>query len=146
MMKAVYVAMVLWFARRVLRKTRPTSREPAMGAPGKSPLPPSGTYAMFLVDHCEEPAYYMYGSKFDVPDDEDSRLKVDTLMRLIKFHYSAAQTNVAFNVEILPSDGPEDMVGEYSRWTRENYGRYDKVMSAAYGHVLDIIPARWFLD
>ena len=146
MMKAVYVAMVLWFARRVLRKTRPVSREDVSGSPVHSPLPPSGKYAMFLVDHCEEPYYFMYGSKFEVPDDADSRLKLDTLQRLIKFHYSAAQTQVAFNVEILPSEGPEDMVGEYPKWTRENYTRYDQVMSAAYGHVMDIIPPGWFLD
>lgn len=145
MRKAIYLAIFLWFVRRVIRKTKPVSREVVSG-PSGNPLPASGKYALFLVDHCEEPYYFMYGSKFEVPDDVDSRLKLDTLQRLIKFHYSAAQTNVAFNVEILPSKGPEDMVGEYSRWTRENYERYDKVMSAAYGHVLDIIPAEWFLD
>lgn len=26
------------------------------------------------------------------------------------------------------------------------YEQYDKIMSAAYGHVLDIIPSGWFLD
>lgn len=144
MRKAIYAAILLWFARRILQKTKPASREVVSGSPG-NPLPPSGKYAMFLVDHCEEPYYFMYGSKFEVPDDADSRLKLDTLQRLIKFHYSAAQTQVAFNVEILPSEGPEDFVGMYPAWNTY-YEQYDKIMSAAYGHVLDIIPSGWFID
>jgi hypothetical protein len=144
MRKAIYLSIFLWFARRVLRKTKPVSREVVSGSPG-NPLPPFGKYAMFLVDHCEEPYYFMYGSKFEVPDDADSRLKLDTLQRLIKFHYSSAQTQAAFNVEILPSEGPEDFVGMYPAW-KTYYEQYDKIMTTAYGHVLDIIPSGWFLD
>ena len=144
MRKAIYLSIFLWFVRRLLRKTKPASREVVSGSPG-NPLPPSGKYAMFLVDHCEEPYYFMYGSKFEVPDDAVSRLKLDTLQKLIKFHYSAAQTQVAFNVEILPSEGPEDFVGMYPAWNTY-YEQYDKIMTEAYSHVLDIIPSGWFLD
>ena len=144
MRKAIYLSIFLWFVRRLLRKTQPASREVVSGSPS-NPLPPSGQYALFLVDHCEEPYYFMYGSKFEVPDDADSRLKLDTLQRLIKFHYSAAQTHVAFNVEILPSEGPEVFVGMYPAWYTY-YVQYDTIMSVAYGHVLDIIPSGWFLD
>ena len=145
MKKAIYVAIVLWFVRRVIRKTKPVSRETVSGSPGNPPLPPSGKYALFLVDHCEEPYYFMYGSKFEVPDDTDSRNRLDILQRLIKFHCNAAQPNVAFKVEVLPSDGPEDFVEMYPAW-KTYYEQYDKIMSEAYGHVLDLIPARWFLD
>ena len=144
MRKAIYATIVIWFLRKLLRKTKPVSREVVSGSPS-NPIPPSGKYALFLVDHRKEPYYFMYGSKFEVPDDVDSRLKLDTLQRLIKFHYSAAQTQVAFNVEILPSEGTEDFVGMYPGW-RKYYEQYYKIISAAYGHVLDIIPSGWFLD
>jgi len=145
MRKAIYLSLLLRFARRVIRKASPGNKEAKPVSPGDIPLPASGTYGLFLVDHCESPVYYLYGNKFKVPDDENSRMTLYVLMRLIKGKYCSERTHVGFSVEILPSDGPEDYVGMYPAWT-QHYEQHDKVMTEAYGHVMDTIPPEWFLD
>ena len=147
MRKAIYLSIFLWFARRLLRKARPVEREREY-MPDLGYLPPSGTYGLFLVDR-EPPYYYIYGSRFAVPADRDSRLKLATVRKLVNTNYRSSKTGMPYSVIVGAAELSSDpMVREYPGWRRtlDEFERNDRVMTEAYSHVLDIIPSGWFLD